>query len=118
MFQTVFFYINCLCVILICAASCYASEPMVIDINEGIEDVPFEVGDVDRGISSSFVNVININELPETLLDITQVIERSSGIQVKKTGGLGSYSSVSIRGKSSDQITVYIWVHWTSGQGK
>jgi len=36
------------------------------------------------------------------------VLDQSAGITVKQYGGLGSFSTVSIRGSSSDQVAIYL----------
>lgn len=39
---------------------------------------------------------------------IERVIESESGLQVRRSGGLGSFSEVSLRGAASDQVTLYL----------
>ena len=82
--------------------------PLTIEIDEGIEPTPFETGDVDQTISSSFVQTIDAADIRQTQLDLSQIIENNSGIKIRRIGGLGSYSQISIRGKSSDQVMVYL----------
>jgi len=89
-------------------AVCYAGTPMVIDINEGIEEVPFETGDVDKEVTSSFVQTITASDIQNTKTDLAQVIEKYSGIDIRQVAGIGSFSLVSIRGKSADQTKVYV----------
>ena len=86
----------------------FASTPLVIEITEGIESIPVEPGDVDQQTSSSFVKNIDAEEIRDTHIDLSQVIENNSGIKIRQIGGLGSQSLVSIRGKSSDQVMIYL----------
>lgn len=86
----------------------YAATPLVIEITEGIETIPVEVSDVDQNTSSSFVKNIEAEEIRDSYIDLSQVIENNSGIKIRQIGGLGSQSLVSIRGKSSDQVMVYL----------
>jgi len=108
MFKSLPLFFLYLFTVILSVSACYAASPMVIDINDGIEEIPFETGDVDKEVTSSFVQVIDISKLPETTLDITQVIRNRSGIQIRQAGGVGSFSTISIRGKSADQVTVYL----------
>ena len=84
------------------------SAPLTIEIDHGIEAVPHETGDVDKNTSSSFVQTIDASEFKNSQFDLSRIIENSSGIKVRRIGGIGSYSQVSIRGKSSDQVMVYV----------
>jgi len=81
---------------------------MVIEIDEGIEALPEQIGDVDQKILTSFVQNIEADEFRGSQIDLARVIENRSGIKVRKIGSVGSYSSVSIRGKSSNQVMVYL----------
>lgn len=39
---------------------------------------------------------------------LSQVLARQAGTQVRQSGGLGSYSSATLRGSSSDQVMIYL----------
>ncbi|HFE38655.1 MAG TPA: TonB-dependent receptor, partial [Gammaproteobacteria bacterium] len=82
--------------------------PLIIEINKGIEATPFETGDVDNTVSPSFVQIIKLSEARDSQLDLGDIIEKNSGVKIRRIGGIGGYSSVSIRGKSSDQVMVYV----------
>lgn len=84
------------------------SAPLIIEINNGTEYVPFETGDVDQTTNSTFVQIIDVSKKRDSQLDLGEIIENNSGVKIRRLGGLGSYSSVSIRGKSSDQVMVYV----------
>ncbi len=58
--------------------------------------------------STGFVTVIRPDDLPSQVVSIPEVLDQSAGITVKQYGGLGSFSTVSIRGSSSDQVVVYL----------
>ena len=85
-----------------------ASEPLVIEIHEGIKDTPHETGDVDQTIATSFVHTVDATHIRKTQLDAAQIIENMPGIKIRKIGGLGSISLASIRGKASDQTMIYL----------
>ena len=86
----------------------YASSPLVIDINDGVKEIPFEVGDVDKDVTSSFVDTIISSDTQNSLTNLSDVIEKESGIKIRKSGGTGSHSLASIRGKSADQVMIYL----------
>ncbi len=85
-----------------------ASSPLVIDINNGIDAIPHETGDVDKTITSSFIQTVEAENIRDSHLGLAQVIENYSGIKIRQFGGLGSQSLVSIRGKSADQVMIYL----------
>ena len=85
-----------------------SSAPLNIEINEGIQTTPYQTGDVDKNISTSFVQTIETSEIRDSQLDLGRVIENSSGLKIRRTGGIGSYSQISIRGKSPNQVMVYV----------
>ncbi|MBE7410573.1 MAG: TonB-dependent receptor plug domain-containing protein [Leptospiraceae bacterium] len=57
---------------------------------------------------SAFVNVISAESFRGKYLSLADVLEKEAGIRVKKFGGLGSYSTLSIRGSNSNQVMFYI----------
>ena len=40
--------------------------------------------------------------------DLSEVIEKNAGVQVRQSGGLGSFSTISLRGCSSQQVMVFL----------
>ena len=84
------------------------SAPLTIEIDHGIEAMPHETGDVDKNTSSSFVQIIDAADIRQNKLDLGQIIENHSGIKIRRLGGIGSYSQISIRGKTSDQVMIYV----------
>ena len=67
-----------------------------------------QTGDVDPAQSTSFSTVISREAFDGKMESLSNVIEKEAGIQVTQTGGLGSYSSASLRGSSSEQVMVYL----------
>lgn len=57
---------------------------------------------------SAFVNVISAETFRGKYSSLAEVLEKEAGIRVKKFGGLGSYSTLSIRGSNSNQVKFYI----------
>ncbi|MDJ0782622.1 MAG: TonB-dependent receptor [Desulfosarcinaceae bacterium] len=57
---------------------------------------------------SAFVTTIPAEDFEETLTSVPEVLEKTAGITVRRYGGLGSYSTASIRGSSAEQVSVFI----------
>jgi len=68
----------------------------------------YETGDVDTEQTPADYTVIEREEFEGKMENLAQVIEKQVGVQIRQTGGLGSYSTVSLRGSSSDQVMVYL----------
>lgn len=73
-----------------------------------LEKVKYKTGDVDHEIASSFYKVIDRSEFEGKTENLAQVIEKETAVQVTQTGGLGSYSTVSLRGSTSKQVSIYL----------
>jgi iron complex outermembrane receptor protein len=71
-------------------------------------DAVHRVGDVDFEEQSSFATVIPRDDFAARLTSLAEVIEKESGVQVRQSGGLGSFSTVSLRGASSQQVLIYV----------
>ena len=52
--------------------------------------------------------VIELDDLQSRIASTAEVLERVPGLHVRNYGSLGSYSTVSIRGSTSQQVTVYL----------
>jgi iron complex outermembrane receptor protein len=57
---------------------------------------------------SAFVTVIEPASHPERVEDVHNVLRSAAGVQVRQMGGIGSFSTVSIRGSSSGQTAVFV----------
>ena len=67
-----------------------------------------ETGDVDKTLTPGFFSVIKREDFQGRLENLADVIEKEAGTQVLQHGGMGSYSSISLRGSSSDQVMIYL----------
>jgi len=56
----------------------------------------------------AFFSTITRDEFEGKMENLSDVIESQAGIQVRQSGGLGSFSTVSMRGASSDQVMVFM----------
>lgn len=85
----------------------YTLTPVVVTAQKPSEETA-RTGDVDPEQTTAFHVVIPREAFDGKMETVDQVIEKEAGIQVTQTGGFGSYSTVSLRGSSSDQVMVYL----------
>ncbi len=67
-----------------------------------------QTGDVDTEETSAAVVVIEREAFEGKLEGLDTIIEKETGIQVRQYGGLGGYSSVALRGSTSDQVMIFL----------
>lgn len=72
------------------------------------EEESFQTGDVDKEQSPAFFSVISRDQFEGKVEDISEIIEKEAGIQVRQRGGLGGFSTISLRGASSEQVLIYL----------
>ncbi|WP_028314722.1 TonB-dependent receptor [Desulfatibacillum aliphaticivorans] len=84
----------------------YVLNDMVVTAQRLPDD--FRTGDVDQENAPSFFTVIPREQFIGKMENLAQVLKKEAGIQVKQSGGLGSFSTVSLRGSSSDQVMIYL----------
>jgi iron complex outermembrane receptor protein len=64
--------------------------------------------EVEAAAPSAFVTVIEAKDRTGRVEDLGSLLRESAGIQVQSLGGLGSFSTVSIRGAASGQVNVFV----------
>ena len=57
---------------------------------------------------SAFSTVIDARAYDDRFATVEEVLEQTPGVQVRRFGGLGSYSTASIRGSKSEQVLVLL----------
>ncbi|MCB1155945.1 MAG: TonB-dependent receptor plug domain-containing protein [Leptospiraceae bacterium] len=57
---------------------------------------------------SGFSSVIPLEDTKDKYNSIDEVLEKESGLRVRRYGGLGAYSTLSIRGANPNQVKFYI----------
>ncbi len=57
---------------------------------------------------SVYVSTIEIPELEGPMESTPDLLSQSTGIQVQRLGGLGTFSTISIRGSTANQVPVYL----------
>ncbi|HFD87018.1 MAG TPA: hypothetical protein ENJ35_05015, partial [Gammaproteobacteria bacterium] len=74
---------------------------------EAVETAP-RVGDVVLSETTAAITTISGEALTRPGNSLAQVLSREAGVQIRSSGGLGSYSAATLRGASSDQVMVYL----------
>jgi iron complex outermembrane receptor protein len=95
-----------LCIPCITYGESISLDPIIVTAKSPEE--PHQTGDVDKTNTPVFYHKIQRTEFEGKMEDLSEVIEKQTGIQVRQTGGLGSFSTVSLRGSSSEQVMVYL----------
>jgi outer membrane cobalamin receptor len=57
---------------------------------------------------TAFATVIDTTSAPSRVETLSEALAESVGVQVRRFGGLGDFSTVSIRGSSAGQVQVYL----------
>ncbi len=113
------FIIIAVCWVVLCRASDVTAEEPEKDTrpNVMLEDIvvsaektteKFQTGDVDLQISPTFYSVIPRKSFEGKIEGLSDVLKKETGVQIRSSGGMGSFSEVSLRGSSSDQVMVFL----------
>ncbi|HGG59606.1 MAG TPA: hypothetical protein ENK26_06760, partial [Gammaproteobacteria bacterium] len=101
-----------------------AAAPLLADSLDEIEvtsATPGErTGEVVLSEHTGSVSIVPSATLTRPGATLARVLSRETGVQVRQAGGLGSFSSATLRGSSSDQVMVYLdglLLNDTSGGG-
>lgn len=81
--------------------------PRAIGLDE-LSVVAEPVGANDVHQNPSFVTVITRESFEGRETSLPDVLAEATGVQVKRLGGLGAFSSISLRGSSAEQVEVYL----------
>ena len=68
----------------------------------------FRTGDVDMENIPAFTTVIHREAFEGKTESLAEVIEKEAAVQVRQSGAMGSFSTISLRGSSSDQVLVFL----------
>ena len=66
------------------------------------------VGDVDLELTPAFYSLIPRTRFEGRMESLAEVIAKEMGAQVRSTGGLGGFATLSLRGSTSEQVMVYL----------
>ena len=109
-----FNYLILIAILLLIPASAFTEskeKALTLDaiIVRGEKDaLEYQTGDVDLEQSTADFTIITRDKFESKMDSLSEILEKEAGIQVRHTGGLGSYSGISIRGSSSNQVMVYM----------
>ena len=67
---------------------------------------PFGAGDIHR--NPAYATVITRESFQGRETTLPDVLAEATGVHVKRLGGLGAFSTISLRGSSADQVEVYL----------
>lgn len=101
------------CAILLCSAcnNVQSEELAVLELDTLVVSEPslvYHADEVDPDNTSAFFSLINREEFSSASTGIADVIQSISGLQIRQIGGIGSYSSASLRGSSARQVLVFL----------
>jgi len=77
-------------------------------VNAEKNESKIQTGDVDIEASPVNISLIKRDAFKGKFLSLAEVIEKETGVQIRQSGGLGSFSSISLRGSTSDQVMVFV----------
>ncbi len=72
------------------------------------DDYASVTGDVVPEEYTGFFSTVEQKTLERGSLSLGEVIDHEAGTQVRESGGFGSYSEISLRGASSEQVMIYL----------
>ena len=101
------FFVIC---VLCCGATLSPAYSLYADPEPASVEVPVvvvepEPEEADTAAPSS---VILRDQMSDAITDLPEVLEEQPGLRVTRMGGLGSFSSLSVRGSAGDQVVVYL----------
>jgi outer membrane cobalamin receptor len=63
---------------------------------------------IDTDFQTGHVTVISSKDFEGEVATVADVLRKEVGVQIRQRGGLGSYSSISMRGSTGAQVNVYL----------
>jgi len=64
--------------------------------------------DIDSGDYSGFTKTLSREQFGDQLSSLPELLHTIPGLQMRQSGGLGSYSDISLRGTNSKQVNVFL----------
>ena len=104
-FALSFFHVSLL--ILLLFLSPLLSEEAPLEVIGKPKNDPSLTGST-REDPSGFTEIIKKENFKGRYLSLSEVLEKETGVRIKRYGGLGSYSTLSIRGSNANQVKIYI----------
>jgi outer membrane cobalamin receptor len=76
--------------------------PLVMD------EVVVHARQAERQHTAAFVEHLQVDQVAAPGADLPRILEQASGVDIRRYGGLGAFSSLSIRGSTSEQVLVFL----------
>ncbi len=106
-------------VLFLCAAFCVSGsvgfaesdKPTTLDtivVTAQKPDKIVRTGDVNQEEIPVFSSVIQRESYEGRMESLSEAVEKEAGVQVRQSGGLGSFSTMSLRGASADQVMIFM----------
>ncbi len=73
-----------------------------------IEVTADRISEAERRAPTSFVSEIDVGSRDQALDTAADALAEAAGVQVQRFGGLGAFSTISIRGSTPNQVPVYL----------
>lgn len=67
-----------------------------------------DVAEISPELTPVFMESIDIKALRSRPLQLEEVLEQRTGVQIRRFGGPGTYSSISLRGATAGQVSIFI----------
>jgi len=67
-----------------------------------------QVGDVDLETTPSFYTLIKKSRFEGKMETLSDVLKKQTGVQIRETGGIGSFSTISLRGAETQQVMIFL----------
>ena len=90
----------------VCANDSITTPAVVVTATAISEDV--KTGEVDHELATGFSHTLKREQFENRVATLADTLTRETGIQVRQAGGFGSFSTVTLRGASSEQILIYL----------
>ncbi len=99
-----------ICVVLAGCGAARGAEPERLAPLEVIAppETGHRIGDVVPGEVPGFFTLIRRDRFAGRLIGLDEVLRGEAGVQVRRSGGLGSFSTASLRGAAAQQVMVYL----------
>ncbi|MGD9763766.1 MAG: TonB-dependent receptor plug domain-containing protein [Candidatus Binatia bacterium] len=81
-----------------------ADEPPLAEIEVTAEPI----GAAEQRAPTAFVSEVDVGARDQALDTAADALAEAAGVQVQRFGGLGAFSTISIRGSSANQVPVYL----------
>lgn len=100
----------CLAVLLGASATFAADQEEEAAEEQELPEITVQAGRINESTQDppAFVEIIEMDQFQGRLISTEEAIRQAAGVNVRSFGGLGATATVSVRGSSADQVTVYV----------